>query len=107
MSNSVPPGAAAVSALTLGARLNAISGSIRRHELTLVHIAALRCLHERVRYFCTLFPAAAALRVEREYGLPVVLHVDDGPALGGGFVEGFVQLADVRFAVVGGLALGV
>src|SRR5688572_18868596 len=43
----------------------------------------------------------------REDSLPVVLHIHDRPAPGRGFVQGFVQLADVRLAVVGPFALGV
>ena len=39
--------------------------------------------------------------------LPVVLHVDDGPALLRGLVERLVELADVRSAIVGIFALGV
>ena len=43
----------------------------------------------------------------REHRLPVVLHVDDRPALRLGLVERLVELADVRVAVVGEFALGV
>ena len=42
-----------------------------------------------------------------ENGLPVALHIDDNPAFRVGFVESFVELPDVSFAVVGELALGV
>ena len=35
---------------------------------------------------------------------PVVLHADQGPAAPGGFVEAFVESADMRGAVVGPLA---
>ncbi|MNL87459.1 hypothetical protein D3C87_2166210 [compost metagenome] len=43
----------------------------------------------------------------REHRLPIALHADDRPAPGGGFVEGLVQLADLRLPVVGVLADGV
>ncbi len=39
--------------------------------------------------------------------LPVVFHADDGPAFGGGFVQGLVEFADWGVAVVGVLAHGV
>src|SRR5690349_7264977 len=39
--------------------------------------------------------------------LPVALHVDHGPALRGRLVQGLVEPADRRLAVVGPLALGV
>src|SRR6188768_3590250 len=39
--------------------------------------------------------------------LPIILHVDDGPAPGLGFVEALVELADVRIPVVGPFALGI
>jgi hypothetical protein len=42
-----------------------------------------------------------------EDGLPVALHIGDNPAFGLGFVEAFVEFADVAFAVVGPLAFGV
>src|SRR6478735_4496834 len=44
---------------------------------------------------------------ERENFLPVGLHADDDPVLGFRFVPCLVELADVRVAVVGELALGV
>src|SRR5215831_7950096 len=54
-----------------------------------------------------LFMAASPLRFERENFLPVRFHADDNPVLRLGFVPGFVELADVRLAVVGELALRV
>ena len=42
-----------------------------------------------------------------EDGFPVGFHVDDGPAFGGGFVEGFVEFADAGGTVVGVFAFGV
>src|ERR1700688_201055 len=39
--------------------------------------------------------------------LPVLLHVDDGPAALHGLVQGVVELADVRLPVVGVFALGI
>src|SRR5438128_878103 len=53
------------------------------------------------------YPADARVSLERVDTPPVVLHADDGPAAGGGLVEGFVQAADEGVAVVGPLALRV
>ncbi len=44
---------------------------------------------------------------KRKDTLPVVLHAHHGPVFGFRFVEAFVELADVRFAVVSILALGI
>src|SRR4029450_2005459 len=61
-------------------------------------------------------PRANAMRVSvvfifgisfwKDHG-PVVLHAHDRPAFGRGFIEGFVEFADVGFAVVGPLAVSV
>src|SRR5262245_63749720 len=45
--------------------------------------------------------------VERKDPLPVLLHVDDGPALRLRLLERLVELADRRRMVVGPFALGV
>src|SRR5436190_18547127 len=38
---------------------------------------------------------------------PIVLHADDGPTFGVGFIERLAEFADGRFAIVGPLAFGV
>src|SRR5262245_9164669 len=39
--------------------------------------------------------------------LPVLLHADNYPAFGDGFVEGLIELADLGITVVGVFALGI
>src|SRR5450755_35007 len=50
---------------------------------------------------------AALLLLERKDHAPVLLHVDDGPALGLRLVERLVELADTRLAVIRIFAYGV
>jgi len=45
--------------------------------------------------------------LKREHLFPILLHIDHGPALGFGFIEPFVELADMRLAVVGPFAHGI
>src|SRR5215470_12527277 len=45
--------------------------------------------------------------VERKDSLPIGFHADDNPVPRLGLVPGAVELADIRLAVVGELALGV
>ena len=46
-------------------------------------------------------------RFWRENCVPVGLHADNGPAFGFCFVPGFIEMADVRSAIVSPLALGI
>jgi hypothetical protein len=48
-----------------------------------------------------------SLPFERKYALPVLLHVDNGPAFGLGGVERLVEFADGGFAVVGPFSFGI
>jgi hypothetical protein len=55
------------------------------------------------RAFCTVrfFGFLLGLFLSnRENGLPVILHAYNRPVLGRSFVEAFVQLADMRRAVM-------
>src|ERR1700754_2925122 len=61
-------------------------------------------LHRAIQ-FCDR--PARLLRLEREHLLPVLLHVDEGPAFRPGLVPCLVELSDLRWPVVGVFARGV
>ena len=50
---------------------------------------------------------AGLLCVEREYSIPVLLHIHDGPAIHPGFVEALVKTTDRRLAIVSPFTLRV
>src|SRR5215212_8957446 len=53
------------------------------------------------------FDNAECLRIEREDGLPVPLHVDHGPTVQRRGIECLVEVADLRLAIVGIFPLGI
>ncbi len=82
---------------------------VREQRLLLQGIAAGaiergRC-RERLPFercdFSSVLSAGELLLVERKNHTPIVLHVDDGPALGLRGVERFVEPSYARLAVVG------
>src|SRR5438552_4483527 len=72
-------------------------------------VSRIRIGFSFIGFVCYLLLVAGGLVINCRWKNrgPVVLHADDGPAFGVGFIERLVESADIRLAVVSPFAFGV